>query len=48
MRNFQDTLKTRKRSFVSALSICLTVAISSFQVQKVKIAQKSSGMNIKL
>ena len=24
MRNFQDTFKTRKRSFVSAFSICMT------------------------
>ena len=25
MRNFQDTFETRKRSFVSAFSICMTV-----------------------
>ena len=25
IRNFQDTFKTRKRSFISAFSICMTV-----------------------
>ena len=27
MRNFQDTFETRKRSFISAFSICMTVPI---------------------
>ena len=27
MRNFQDTFKTRKRSFISAFSICMTVPL---------------------
>ena len=27
MRNFQDTLETRKRSFISAFLICLTVPL---------------------
>ena len=27
MRNFQDTFETRERSFISAFSICMTVAI---------------------
>ena len=28
MRNFQVTLETRKRSFISASSICMTVPLS--------------------
>ena len=27
MRNLKDTLETRKESFISAFSICVTVAI---------------------
>ena len=27
MRNFQDTVKTRKRSFISAFSICMIVPL---------------------
>ena len=27
MRNFQDTFKTRKRSFISAFSTCMTVPL---------------------
>ena len=27
MRNFQDTSKTRKRSFISAFSICMAVPL---------------------
>ena len=27
MRNFQDTFETRKRSFISAFSICMTVPL---------------------
>ena len=27
MRNFQDTFETRKRSFVSAFSICMTIPV---------------------
>ena len=30
MRNFQDTFETRKRSFITALSICMTVPLSLF------------------
>ena len=30
MRNFQDTLKTRKRYFISAFSVCMTVSLSTF------------------
>ena len=29
MRNFQDTFETRKRSFTSAFSICMTVPLIS-------------------
>ena len=31
MRNFQNTSKTRKRSFISAFSICTTVLLSEFK-----------------
>ena len=31
MRNFQDTFETRKRSFISAFSICMTALLSRFQ-----------------
>ena len=27
MRNFQDTFETRKRSFISAFAICMTVIL---------------------
>ena len=32
MRNFQDTFKTRKRSFISAFSICMTVPLRKDKV----------------
>ena len=28
MRNFQDTFETRKQSFISAFSICMSVPLS--------------------
>ena len=28
MRNFQDTIETRKRSFISVFSICITVPLN--------------------
>ena len=28
MRNFQDTFETRKRSFISAFSICMAVPLN--------------------
>ena len=28
MSNFQDTFETRKRSFISAFSVCVTVPLS--------------------
>ena len=28
MQNFQDSFETRKRSFISAFSICMTIALS--------------------
>ena len=31
MQNFQDTFKTRKQSFISAFSICMTVPIKLFK-----------------
>ena len=41
MRNFQDTFETRKRSFVSAFSICMTVPLiqtsKMHEVGKIKI-----------
>ena len=30
MRNFQDTFETRKRSFISAFSIYLTVTLRTY------------------
>ena len=32
MRNFQDTSETRKRSFVSACSICMTVPLRKKEI----------------
>ena len=29
MQNFQDTFETRKRSFISGFSICMTVPLNS-------------------
>ena len=34
MRNFQDTFETRKRSFISAFSICMAVPLSYREFQK--------------
>ena len=33
MRNFQDTFETRKRSFINAFSICMTVP-SKYQTKR--------------
>ena len=30
MRNFQNTFETRKRSFISAFSICMTVPLREY------------------
>ena len=32
MRNVQDTFETRKRSFISAFSICMTVPLSMYDI----------------
>ena len=32
MRNFQDTFETRKRSFISAFLICMTVPLTQGDV----------------
>ena len=32
MRNFQDTFETRKRSFISVFTICMTVALISLVI----------------
>ena len=32
MQNFQDNFETRKRSFISAFSICITVTLMIKQV----------------
>ena len=29
MRNFQDTFETRKQSFISGFSICMTVSLNT-------------------
>ena len=43
MRNFQDTFETRKRSFISAFSICMTLPLSSCQVVILDIPQDFSS-----
>ena len=40
MRNFQDTFKTRKRSFISAFSICMTVPLNISEKDYVFINDK--------
>ena len=40
MRNFQDTFETRKRSFISAFSICMTVPLRS-KLRNKYLIQKS-------
>ena len=37
MRNFQDTFETRKRLFISAFSICMTVPL--IETRKAKLLQ---------
>ena len=32
MQNFQDTIETRKRSFISAFSVCMTVPLSRIHI----------------
>ena len=32
IRNFQDTLETRKWSFISAFLICITVPLKEYQI----------------
>ena len=41
MRNFQDTFETRKRPFISAFSICMTVPLifhNKFALAKIQAA----------
>ena len=40
MRNFQDTFETRKRSFISAFLICMTVPLRS-KLRNKYLIQKS-------
>ena len=40
MRNFKDTFKTRKRSFISAFSICMTVHLNISEKDYVFINDK--------
>ena len=37
MRNFQDTFEMRKRSFISAFSICMTVPLISWHKYFAKV-----------
>ena len=37
MRNFQNTFKTRKRSFISAFSICMTVPLKKMVTKAIDI-----------
>ena len=41
MRNFQDTLETRKRSFISAFSIYMTVPLRVFDPNACRYLNKS-------
>ena len=45
MRNFQDTIETHKRSFISAFSICMTVSLKPYQKQ---IKSKQKKVNLKI
>ena len=40
MRNFQDTFKTRKRSFISTFSICMTVPLKIVQRNDIDCVNK--------
>ena len=40
MRNFQDSFETRKRAFISAFSICMTVPLIKRQVELIFISVK--------
>ena len=37
MRNFHDTFETRKRSFISAFSICMTVPLIKVDINSLKL-----------
>ena len=45
MRNFQDTFETHKPSFISALSIYMTVPLNFFAI---KLITRSSLMNFSI
>ena len=42
MRNFQNTFKTRKRSFFSAFSICMTVPLIKMNFHVRQVVNKMS------
>ena len=50
MRNFQDTFKTRKQSFTSVFSICMTVPLNSDNLltgqQKIELCCIKSSFQI--
>ena len=49
MRNFQDTFETRKRSFISAFSIYLTVPLTSSTSRKnPTLVQKNQIFEMKI
>ena len=41
MQNFQDTFETRKRSFINAFSICMTVSLRRFIFPRPNFHQES-------
>ena len=48
MRNFQDIFETRKQSFISAFSICMTVPLKSSIMLKLSYAlEKKSIIPVK-
>ena len=45
LRNFQDTFETRKRSFISALSVCMTVPLKGLIFAVISFREISFGMD---
>ena len=45
MRNFQDIFETRKRSFISAFSICMTVPLKKWLMRPNGLMANVIGKN---
>ena len=54
MQNFRNNFKTRKLAFISAFSVCLTVALSEISIEQLKYLRyhiffyKTSGVQLVL